>query len=400
MTRQEIHKKENKGAATRRVQSALISSVMVAALTAVTPAAQAQTVSHSGRVMISEIKTTKMPIEPRLRTVPPSAAPIFQRAADMVRLAEKRLVSTPSNARPSYASALHDLRHMLVIGGYQPDVAADGSSNIGGTVSAGDVANDVRTLRMAANSAPAGDAQLLNRAANLYAAASRSLMTGDLRSALIDRESTPSLRLLNRTARANQVASATVSHSASNSLPPAPATDRPVNRNARPVTVVIHGGVQARLMARQQGQQALRDLLASEQQKIAASAPTPNVYGTAVNSTPGVATVTSPILAQQDALALAQQQAAWAAYVNQGQNAMYPNVYGTLLGASPLAPFGGNMVPQIPSSLPTLSTAPINAITPSGGIILGPGTALIPNPPVPTQISPLPIQVIPIGPGF
>lgn len=78
------------------------------------------------------------------------------------------------------------------------------------------------------------------------------------------------------------------------------------------------------------------------------------------------------------------------AAANNAQAQQQANAYGFGL-TSPLNPYGGNFVPNVSSGLPTYSTVPLNQVTPNGGIIVGPGTQILPTPAYPVQTAPVPI---------
>ena len=199
----------------------------------------------------------RLPIERRLRTLPQNVVPVMNRASDLLRLAERRAANSPTRAQSAYNTAISDLRHVLMMGGYSPNpVSGDGGSGIGGTITMGFVMQDVQTLRSAAaNLRPLSEAHLLYHVADLYAAAGKSFLLGEQR---VANQTNGGVTL-----GSTGTATATYNYYATPRAT-TQTTVRVAHRSARrssrhPVSITIYGSRQQQQLARAQGLQALRD---------------------------------------------------------------------------------------------------------------------------------------------
>lgn len=127
--------------------SAWVTTLTLAAATALSTAPAAMAQKENVTAPPSAYKT---PVEPTVRQVPQSLVPIFNRAADLLRIAQQRVNQGPASARASYRLAVQDFRQFLAAGGYSPNVpSTDGASVTGNTISPDDAAADLQTLRSA-----------------------------------------------------------------------------------------------------------------------------------------------------------------------------------------------------------------------------------------------------------
>lgn len=392
MTRQTLTNKEN----TKRWRAAGWSSGGAALiLTLLTGAAMPST------AQAQQPPAAKTPIEPTLHSIPATARPVFDRAADALRVAERGANSAPMDARASYRSAAQLLRQMLAIAGYSTQVAPSDGSAVA-TISPGGVRYDVRALRLAAYQSSSADAALLKRAATLYESAAQRLAQAQAREAM----NPPNP---NRTADLNQAArrnsdrtkaaqaaaaanNAEYSQVASNSLPPQRTS------SGHGVSVRIMGNRQDQAAARQQGLQSLRDLYAP-----------PSTTAAATVAAPGTAGAEDAALAEQNAAynAAYQQALAQQAYLNAlgvGPGITFgPN--GSLFGGYPYGPFsygaygayGGYPI----SSGPVTFVTPVLPSNPYAGLTATPGLYFL-NPfgqsvnlNTPVTITPLPGTLFP-----
>jgi len=349
ITRPETNKnsRNNRGRVAAWIgNGALITMLTVATTATISSAAVAQ----EGTALPAKSSPSKLPIEPTLRNVPQSAVPIFNRAADLLRIAQQRQRHGSPEARQSYQMAAQGFRQFLVTGGYSPNVAStDGASVAGSTITPGQVASDLRLLQNAGRQVAPQQAAILSRAAGLYASAAKNFMEGQ-QNASLAQSSSIRTAALNRAARANAGHRGS-SQVASNSMPPM--------SNGRPVKVVIHGSHQDQVAARQQGLKDLTNLYAEQSATEAANQAAANQAAA------------DQAAANQAAL---QQQA----YMNQGWYQPYApyGAYGVQT-YNPYNPYGAGLYG---STLP-----------------LGGGTVLTSDYLLPLQFGPAPITVLPLN---
>jgi hypothetical protein len=313
-------------------------TLVAASALAIAPAANAQLVNTPSPTNGSYVKT---PIEPTLHRVPQSLVPIFNRAGDLLRVAQSRSMHGPERARESYRLAVQDFRQFLATGGYSANVAStDGASVAGNTITASSAAADIRVIKAAAASTTESQQATINRLASLYDQATKNFMMGDTRTALLQMPSTKTTAL-NKAAKANR---GYTKVAVSDSMPPK-------TNGKRAVKVVIYGSHQDQVAARAQGNQALQNAYNEQNQEIADQ----NASAQANHDQD----VANQAAANQAAL----DQQAYAGYLNQGWNMGYaPYGYnsGIVFGSNgmtyaqnPWVPT--NVNPQINVGLPTYS---------------------------------------------
>jgi hypothetical protein len=380
-----------------RRREALIGLIAAAAVVLPQAAASAQQAYTPAAYGVGDIAASRstsaanIPADARLSRVPAQVASIFDRAGDMLGVAQDRSVTAhTASARAEYRVAARELRKFLNLGGY-------GRTGDPGTldmvVTPGQARSDAQSIRNAAlDERSPLQAAILKRAAALYENAAENIVAADQREIAFASSGDGG-----RTGYASASAS---------ELPPVRHTDY-----SRPaVKVVIHGSEYSQRQARQQGIQELQAMYAQQNDNettasaVASANAANNGYGQTgpLPAYPYGGWLTAPYGTN----ALAAQ-----AYLNSGQNLAYGGPYfgdygyypGTFLPSAnggyvtPLTPFGGDLVPNVPSGVPEISVGPApNAVAPNGAIFEGPGLLLQPNPIVPQQITPAPIVVAPV----